>query len=233
MRKTVLGVPIDDLSHHDVVKKITSFVASKKPHHVATVNPEFLMAARNDRDFLTILQKTDLNIPDGVGLRITGIDHTLPGTDLVEALAKRGYHFYLLGARPGVAKRAGGYLQLLGATIVGAQAGPQAYQPELDKEEILKIRKSKADILLVAFGQVKQEKFIAQYLKKLEIPVAIGTGGALDYFAGVVPRAPKFLRDLGLEWLFRLIVQPSRLKRIFTAAVLFPGVYLLSRITRK
>lgn len=229
MRKIVLNIPVDDLSETEVLKKIREFVRARKPKHIATVNPEFLVAARKDPEFRIILQKTDLNIPDGFGLRLVGIEHTVTGTDLVETLAKQGYRMYLLGATPGVAKRAGNHLQLLGATIAGAQSGPQENEPTLTGEQIIKIRKSKADILIVAFGQIKQEKFIAQYLKKLEIPVAIGVGGAFDYFSGAIPRAPKILRELGLEWLFRLIVQPSRLKRIFTAVVVFPLLYTFSK----
>lgn len=226
MRKIVLEVPINDLSETEILKKIRDFVRGRKPKHIATVNPEFLIAARKDQNFKTILQTTDLNIPDGFGLRLVGIGHTVTGTDLAKSLAKQGYKLYLIGGKADIAKRAGQHLQLLGATIVGAETGPQAQNPQLTGEQILKIRKSKADILLVAFGQVKQEKFIAQYLKTLQIPVAIGVGGAFDYFSGAVPRAPKILRELGLEWLFRLIIQPRRIKRIVTAIIVFPLLYI-------
>lgn len=230
MRKIILNVPIDDLSEREILKKIAQFVRFKKPRRqIATVNPEFLVAARANTQFRLILQKSDLNIPDGFGLRLAGISHTVTGTDLVEILAKQNYRMYLIGAAPAVAKRAGNHLQLLGAKVVGTETGPNSVEPELTNEQIVKIRKTKPDILLVAFGQVKQEKFIAKYLKKLEIPVAIGVGGAFDYFSGAIPRAPKLLRELGLEWLFRLIIQPRRMKRIFTAVVVFPILYLFSK----
>lgn len=229
MRKTILNVPIDDLSETEVLKKIADFVDNRNPRQVATVNPEFLVAAHKDAEFRTILKKSDLNIPDGFGLRLAGIGHTVTGTDLIERLAKQGYRMYLLGGKPSIAKRAGHHLQILGAKIVGAEPGPDSPTPELTGEQIVRIRKTKADVLLVAFGQVKQEKFIAKHLKKLEIPVAMGVGGAFDYFSGALLRAPKILRELGLEWLFRLLIQPSRIPRIFTAVVVFPLLYTSSK----
>lgn len=229
MKKTILDIPIDDLYEQRVVKKIDEFINSRKPRHIATVNPEFLVAAARNREFRKILQRTDLNIPDGAGLKIAGIKNRVTGTDLVEKLAQNGYHFYLIGGQSGVAKKAGEHLAQNGAKIVGAIAGEYSDEPSLTQQEIKTIHSANADILLVAFGQIKQERFIARYLQKLNIPVAIGVGGAFDYFAGTVPRAPSWLRTLGLEWLFRLIVQPTRLARIYTAVVKFTLLYWFSK----
>lgn len=169
--------------------------------------------------------------------RLAIIQERVTGVDLIWKLAelseKRGYSIYLLGAGPGVAEQTALVLRtkypLL--KIVGASEGiPQLDQSrgaildidQFEKDLITQISNLKPQILLVAFGHPKQDKFIAKYKKELRIPVMIGVGGAFDFISGRRKRAPKWMRTIHLEWLFRLILEPHRLNRIITATIKFP-----------
>lgn len=229
---TLLGVRVDDVSMDEAVAQIAAFVREGSAHHVVTVNPEFVMAAQRHAAFRAILQRADLAVPDGVGLnfaaRWTGqaLRHRVPGIELCERLAElsanTGIRLFLLGAAPGVAEAAAAVLQARfpGVVIAGCFAGSP--QPEDEVEIHARIQAARPDILLVAYGAPAQDLWIARNQPLLQIPVAIGVGGTLDYLSGRVLRAPQWMRRVGLEWLFRLIRQPWRWKRIWTAVVRFP-----------
>lgn len=233
---TLLGVRIDDVSMDQAVAQIAAFARDGGTHHVVTVNPEFVMAAQRNAEFLHTLQRADLAVPDGVGLnfaaRWTGqtLGFRVPGIELCERLAAlsatSGLRLYLLGAAPGVAEAAAAVLEqrFPGVTIAGCFAGSPR---PVDEPEIHdRLRVARPDILLVAYGSPVQDLWIVRNQPLLNIPVAIGVGGALDYISGRVIRAPLWLRRLGLEWLFRLIRQPWRWKRIWTAVARFPVAVL-------
>lgn len=234
----ILDVKIDDLTFPQVMAKINLFLREKKLHQIVTVNPEFVLAAQKDKEFRKVLNSADLSIPDGFGLKIGAailnqkIGERITGVDLTWEIAKlasqKGYRLYLLGATPGVGLKAAKRLKLLypKLKIVGCYAG-KPDEPGI----INKINNSKADILLVAFGAPKQDKFIFRNSNKLKVKIAMGVGGTFDYIAGVVPRAPVWMRKLGLEWLYRLIKQPSRLGRIFRAVIIFPFKVLIYRLS--
>lgn len=232
----ILGVKIDEFSFSEVMKKITSFLNENKIHQIATVNPEFIMTAQKDVAFKNILNSTDLNIPDGFGLQCAAfykrkkIGKRLTGVDLTWEIAKlaqeKGYSVFLLGGKPGVAEMTANRLRYLyrNLKIAGTYAGSP------DEEGIIeRINSSNADILLVAFGAPKQEKFIHENKNELKCKVAMGVGGTFDYISEIVQRAPKWMQTLGLEWLYRLIRQPSRIKRIYTAVIKFPLTVIFSR----
>lgn len=212
MKKQVLGIKIDDISIQEATKIVESWLPKSDKHYIVTPNPEMVVAAGEDKEFKDILNKADLAVPDGQGLKFgSDIVCNTPGTDLMQALVKMasdwGFTIGLLGGRGGVAAEVAKRLQ-------------KKY-PKLKisfvSEEPTEIPKT--DILFVAFGHPKQEYWIYENLKNLpagrQVPVkvAMGVGGAFDYISGRVPRAPKWIRNLGLEWLFRLIVQPWRIKR--------------------
>ncbi len=232
----ILGVKIDELTFAEVMAKITLFLDEKKFHQIVTVNPEFVLTVQKDSEFKEVLNQADLNIPDGVGLKLGAwllgqkIGERLTGVDLTWELAKlanqKGYSIYFLGATTGVAEKASKKIKLLypNLKIAGCYAGTPD-EPGL----IEKINNTNADILLVAFGAPKQDKFIFNNKSNIKIKVAMGVGGTFDYIAGVVPRAPKFLRSLGLEWLYRLIRQPKRIGRIFNAVIVFPIKVFISQ----
>lgn len=198
MKKVIFGVKIDDVNMDEAVSKVHVWLQGKAKKYIVTPNPEFIMTAQDDPEFKKILNKADLSIPDGVGLKLSGrIKNTIPGTDLMERLialaAEKGFVVGLLGGMNGVAEQAAERLQ--------------------KKYPRLKIDSSSPDLLFVAFGHPKQEKWIAKNLSRFPVKVAMGVGGAFDYISGQVPRAPIRLRRIGLEWLFRLLLQPWRIKR--------------------
>lgn len=210
-------------------------------HYIVTPNPEIVIMANEDKKLKNIINNADLAIPDGVGLKLAGdIENTTPGIDVMENLVKmaaeKGFTTGFLGGRDQVAKKtseclkkkypklkvsfatSGGEVDEEGnilraqrevstKTIIISKEGSRP--PKTDSNNNL----PSTDILFVAFGPPKQEKWIAKNLAKLDVKVAMGVGGAFDYLSGRVPRAPKWIRSLGLEWLFRLIIQPWRLKR--------------------
>ncbi len=189
----------------------------------ASVNPEFIMTARRNPAFMQALDASDLNLPDGANLvraaRWLGrpLRERVAGSDLAPLLAaraaERGWRLYLLGAAEGVAAQAATSLckRFPGLKIAGVWSGSP--DPGEEEELVRRVNESGADILLVAYGAPAQDLWIARNRGKLEARVAIGVGGTLDFIAGRIPRAPLWMQHMGLEWLFRLILQPSRIKR--------------------
>lgn len=208
-----------------------SFVQSDEQHCVTTPNPEMIVAAQKNPEFMEALTRADLALPDGSGivwaLKRRGFREAarITGTDMMEALCmQRDFGpVFLLGAREGVADEAARALARKNPSlrIAGTFAGsPDATH---DAELRQKIVASGARAIFVAYGAPAQELWIARNLPHLpHVRLAMGIGGAFDFLAGRVKRAPKLLRSLHLEWLWRLILQPWRIRRIFTAVVVFP-----------
>ncbi|MFN8526375.1 MAG: WecB/TagA/CpsF family glycosyltransferase [Chloroflexota bacterium] len=220
----ILGVRVDDVTYDEAVHRIQELIASGSSHLVTTPNPEIVMAARVRPDFRDVLNRATLNIPDGVGLllaaRLRGerFREHVRGTDLVERLAavagRKGQRWFLLGADEGVAQEAATALQRRhpGLVIAGADAGsPHERDDPAVRERIS--RAGRVDVILVAYGAERQELWMARNLAALGIPVGIGVGGVFNFIAGRVPRAPVWMRRLELEWLHRLMRQPSRWRR--------------------
>lgn len=191
---------------------------------VATVNPEFVMHARRDPEFAQILESAELAVIDGSGVlwaaRRQGCElgEKVAGVDLVLRLARlcatRGWRPFLLGAQAGVAEAAAGRLaeRFPGFQAAGAYAGEAG--PAGDAEAVRRIQAARPDLLLVAYGHSRQERWIARNREQLPVPVAIGVGGAFDFASGRLRRAPAWMRRLHLEWLFRLMLQPWRARRM-------------------
>jgi N-acetylglucosaminyldiphosphoundecaprenol N-acetyl-beta-D-mannosaminyltransferase len=183
------------------------------------------------------LQEADLATADGMplvwGARLLGVslESRVAGADLVPALAGRaaqkGYKLYFLGAAPGIADRAAQIFQerYPGLQIVGVSSPPYSSVLEMDTSILDDIRAAQPDILLVAFGNPKQEKWIGMYRRQLKVPVMIGIGGTLDLIAGDKKRAPLWMQRFGLEWLFRLIQEPGRLWRRYVVDLLVFGTF--------
>ena len=236
MRQTVqvLGVEVDAVTLGQAVSMVGQAIDARRGHggptfQVATVNPEFVMHARRDREFREILRGASLRTPDGVGLILASriLGHPLParvaGVELVEAVARaaaeRGDRLFLLGAAPGVAEAAATRLGTLapGVQVTGTFSGDASEAG--DAESLSRIREAEADIILVAFGAPAQERWARRNLDVSGAAVAIGVGGTFDYLAGRVRRAPAIMRRIGLEWLFRLIRQPWRARRMVVLPV--------------
>ncbi len=236
----ILGVRIDDLSITESLEMVEGWISKGGSHKIYTPNPEFLVKAYEDPSFKKILNASDLNIPDGRGLRLTGaIKNTTTGIDLMEALCKlsaeKGFTIGLLGGKEGVAEKTSECLKkrypnlkityVDSGSVIPAKAGIQNVSGSPIK---LGMTITETDILFVALGMGKQERWIEENIGKYKIHVMMGVGGSFDYISGRVQRAPKIIRSLGFEWLFRLILQPWRLKRQLK---LLKYLYLL--ITRK
>lgn len=232
----ILGVHVNKYTMDEAVNKASSLLESDSMSMIFTPNSEILLYASNNPEFASVLNSADMIIPDGIGVvygaKILGspLPERVAGYDLVcnlfPVMAKKGQSVYLLGAKPGVAELAAKNLseKYPGLVIAGTHDG---YFKE-DDEVIESINNASPDFLMVCLGFPKQENWIYKNRGKLNARLAIGAGGCLDVFAGTVQRAPEFYCKHGLEWLYRLIKQPSRFVRMlalpkFGLKVLFKG----------
>lgn len=242
-RHSVLSVAIDDLSDAELSERLDVWVRSDAPAKViVTPNPEFLLLARRDATFRDRLNRADLSLPDGVGLRFavaaltdnrlahrhTGVDTLV---EIARICARSGKTLVLFGGDPGVAALAA---QTLAADIPGARV--IGIDPGRVNEEAFAMDRwvdvlDRAAVIAVGLGQGKQERVMdilraAAPANFPELRVLIGVGGAFDMFAGTKRRAPQSVRRIGLEWLWRLAIEPSRWRRIFAAFLVFPAVVI-------
>jgi N-acetylglucosaminyldiphosphoundecaprenol N-acetyl-beta-D-mannosaminyltransferase len=219
----ILDIPVHDVTMAETLDAIGQFIDMHTPHQICTINPEFIMAAQNDLEFRQILNRSALNLPDGIGVvwaaKQAGftLRERVAGSDLIYQLADRaartGWKIFLLGAAEGVADQAAVKLQSMypAVNIVGAWAGSP--HPAADDEAVQRIRAAEADIVLVAYGAPKQDKWIDRNLMRTGASVAIGMGGSFDFVVGTQRRAPQWVRRLNLEWLYRLVREPWRWRR--------------------
>lgn len=241
----ILGVRIDPLRRIELEAILAGFLVDGKSHLITTPNPEMLVAAHRDGTLRSILNTADLNLPDGVGLglmarlygetvpeRVTGVDLV---TELVRAAASHNRTVYLVGGRAHVADAAAKVLrsqvpqvQIFGFDSV-AEWNSRTWV--MDPNVAAHIRDVRPDILIITAGHGKQERWLAEHLGEFpSVKIAVGVGGALDFIAGIETRAPKALQRAGFEWLWRLLWEPKRFRRIMTAVVVFPWFVLRERL---
>lgn len=220
----ILGVPIDDVSTDEAVELIERMMLSGQPHYFATANVDFLVQAQRDPELHRILLEADLVVCDGAPVlwasRRLGrpLRERVAGADLVPRLlavaARHRLRVFLLGASPASAAAAAARLQreFPGLAAVEHYSPPFAPLLEMDHDDIARrVRAARPDLLLVAFGCPKQEKWIAMHGRALGVPVAAGIGASIDFLSGLMRRAPLWMQRVGLEWLFRLAQEPRRL----------------------
>jgi N-acetylglucosaminyldiphosphoundecaprenol N-acetyl-beta-D-mannosaminyltransferase len=222
----ILGVPVDNMTMEGVLESVEAMIAKGGFHQIATANADFLIKSIHDDELQEVLCRCDLVLADGMPLvwasRLmnTGLKERVAGSDLVPLLvelsARRGYRLFLLGADEESSVRAAEWMKekYPGVRIVGRYS--PMYQPleEMDHEDILsRIEEAQPDILLVAFGNPKQEKWLAMHRSRLNVPVCIGVGASLDFLSGRVSRAPMWMQRFGMEWLYRTTQEPSRLAK--------------------
>jgi N-acetylglucosaminyldiphosphoundecaprenol N-acetyl-beta-D-mannosaminyltransferase len=243
----ILNVQINTEKKTVILDNVCDLLRDGKQHYLVTPNPEMVMHSKKDPEFLKIINNADLKLPDGTGLkiasyltkdrikqRIMGVDFIL---DLCDTAQKNSYSVFFLGGENNVAEQTANVLQkkISNLKISGFDNGGKISKEGIlqDNHILDKINKLKPDILLVAFGFPKQEKFIAHYLPQMHsIKLAIGVGGAFDFLSGKIKRAPKLLKKFGFEWAWRLAVEPKRFKRIYTAVIIFPLNFLWWRMRR-
>lgn len=223
-RVNVAGVPVDTVDMPAAISRLRAALAGQRLFQVSTVNLDFVVRAQHDLEVRRILQSSDLNIADGAPVvwlgRLLGADMPgrVAGADLVPALlgeaAKTGARIFLLGGEGGVAADAGARLRELypGLVVAGTYEPPRAAIENMDNVKILAlIHEAKPDLLMVALGHPKQEKWIDLHRERLPVSVAIGVGCVFDLIAGRSRRAPRWMQDRGLEWAYRVVREPRRL----------------------
>lgn len=220
----ILGIPVDHVTMGGALSVFRTLLKTQGTSLIVTPNSEIVVNAAKDPMLKALIGSADLVIPDGIGLvyasrilkqplseRVTGIDFT---DAALGVLAEQGKSVFFFGAKPGVAAAAAQNkaAQIPGLKIAGTRHG--YFREEEEPDIVREMNASGADFLCVALGSPKQELFIARHRAQLKASVAIGIGGSLDVWAGVLERAPDFYRKYGLEWLFRLRQEPSRIKRV-------------------
>jgi N-acetylglucosaminyldiphosphoundecaprenol N-acetyl-beta-D-mannosaminyltransferase len=223
-RLNIFGVPIDRVTMKQAVEILKNFLQEDRLHIVATPNAEIVMMAQKDKEYMEILNNTDLNVPDGSGIvfaskvfknplseRVAGFDLMM---EFIKDISSRNIKIYLLGSAPQIAEQARVNLEKLypSVKIVGTHHG--YFTDEEENKIIEEINNKGTEVLFVALGAPKQEKWIYKNRNKLKVKIAMGVGGSFDVIAGKAKRAPYLYRKLGLEWLYRLIKEPWRYKRM-------------------
>lgn len=222
MRIDVLGVGFDNVNMEQAVERAAGMIEEGAFHYAVTPNAEFVQRAEKDEQFRAALNGADLVLTDGIGVvyaaKILGtpLQERVPGCDFAAALcgwmAENEKKLFLLGAKPGVAEQAAQNLMQAhpGLKVCGTHDG---YFTE-DAPVVDAIRLAGADVVFVCLGAPKQENWMIQHGPETGASFLIGLGGSLDVFAGTVKRAPEIWQKLGLEWLYRLLKQPSRIGRM-------------------
>lgn len=241
---SIMGVRIDNKSMDEVVKIVEDKLFKKEKYIIYTPNTEIIMICQKDKEFLNYMNKSDINIPDGIGLiyaskiknhplkeKVAGFDLSMK---LLELANKNRLKLYAVGGKPGVAKEALKKVQedypnikIAGSHhgyFKGAHLGQGGNEEELSVVD--EINNANPDILFVGFGAKKQEQWIEYNKDKLNAKIIIGNGGTIDVLAGNVKRAPDIYIKLGLEWFYRLIKEPQRISRQAVLPVFMAKVIL-------
>jgi N-acetylglucosaminyldiphosphoundecaprenol N-acetyl-beta-D-mannosaminyltransferase len=219
----VLGVRVDNLTMDETLARVVGAARKGETLRAAFVNTDCLNQSVGSDEYRRNLDGADLVLADGIGIRLagrilgTGVRANVNGTDLFPMLCERavreGLSIFLLGARPGVAEAVADTMQksMPRLKIAGFRDG--YWSREQEDEIVAEVAASRADILLVALGAPRQDLWIARHHDRLRVPVALGVGGLFDFYSGRIPRAPLWLRELGLEWIWRLFQEPGRMWR--------------------
>lgn len=242
MRETIkiLGVEIDNITLEEAGEITKNLIenSQKSCEIIVAPNVEFVMRAQKDREFFDILNSAKLATPDSVGIEIGAkfqkkpLKQRIPGQayfrKVLEVGEKEGWTFYFLGGKGDTVQRTIENVKKIypKAQIIGSHEG--FFEENSEEEVISQINRLEPNVLFVAMGAPAQEKWIATHKHELKVDVAAGQGGTFDYEAGNIKRAPKWIQKYGIEWLWRLILQPSRIGRM----VVLP-IYLIKIIFTK
>lgn len=250
MTHELFGVRIDDISNEDLAHLMSLWLCGEGSHVIVTPNAEFLLIARRNEKFMNLLNRSDLAIPDSVSLQYAiaaltreTLRHRQPGVDLLlflcQIASETHYRVLFLGGSPGSAVQASSVVREHhpGLDVIGYDPGVifldgvDQGRGEVIERLVAAVRERSPNIVAVGLGHVKQEDVIFQ-LKDLcpSVKIWIGVGGAFEMISGQKPRAPASLSRLGLEWLWRLWIEPKRWRRIMRASMIFPAIVAFDTI---
>ena len=221
----ILGVPINSVTMEGAIEQMERLIREGKPSYVVTPNVDVLVQLQTDREFKRIYDGAALVVPDGMPLlwaaRLLGakFKEKVSGSDLFVEFcaraAKKGYRLFFLGAMPGVAAKAAEVLtrRFPGLQVVGTYSPSFGFEKNNEECELIvqKIKDAKPDVLFVGLGSPKQEKWTDRFKDRHRVPVSVMVGISFDYVAGTVKRAPRWMQNAGLEWSWRLAMEPKRL----------------------
>ncbi|MCB8642191.1 MULTISPECIES: WecB/TagA/CpsF family glycosyltransferase [unclassified Holdemanella] len=226
-RMRLMNTEIDNLTMDETLDAIDSLIKEDNCSYVVTPNVDHIVQLEKDEELKRVYENASLILTDGKPLiwisnwYKTPIKEKISGSDLFprvcELAAKKGYTMYLLGAAEGVADKAAKNLmdKYKGLNIVGTYSPPFGF--EKDKVELKKIERQiqevHPDILIVGLGCPKQEKYMYHHCKELDVPISFGLGASIDFEAGNIKRAPRWMSEHGLEWLYRITQDPKRLAK--------------------
>ncbi len=246
---TILNIRVNSTSTAQVLRLIRYFLANRHKFYIVTPNPELVLMAQKDSYLKDALNDADIAVPDGVGLDIASRFlfgkplNIIPGRklflDLIELANQKGWRVFLLGGESDEAQKATeniklnykrvSILSLPGPNLTEAAESASEVDRNLEKETFSLINEFRPQLLFVAFGNPKQEIWLHKNINKLDIGGAMAVGGTFRYLAGYSKLPPKWMEKVGLEWLWRAVTEPRRLKRIIRAAIYFPLQIVLER----
>lgn len=243
----ILGVKVSGITRVQVLNFVRTSLKKKRKFFITTPNPEIIVAAQKDRELLAALNSADIALPDGAGLKLAAkIKTRITGREMLESLLllanSKKLKVYLLGASRQVNTAAVALIKKIYPDIKIAGSGDIYINKDgySDKENDIEkhivilrdIDNFRPHLLFVAFGAPKQEKWVYHNLGKLNVGGVMVVGGSLDYFTGKAKLPPNWVARTGLEWLWRVIFEPRRIKRIFNAVVVFPWLLLKDKLLR-
>jgi N-acetylglucosaminyldiphosphoundecaprenol N-acetyl-beta-D-mannosaminyltransferase len=220
---TLLGIPISNVTTERALEIIWDHMDNSSPSEIHFVNAHCINVAAKNSVYQSILQNSKAIFPDGSGIRKAGatLNHPIVdnvnGTDLFPLLcnecAKSNKKIYLLGGKPEVAEKSAQWANEYVDSEIIAGSHDGFFTEEQTQEILNEINESKADLLLVGMGVPRQELWIHEHLSAIQVGVVMGVGGLFDYYSGTIPRSPSFMRKLGIEWVWRLMMEPKRMWR--------------------
>ena len=241
----IMGINVNSTHTSELLARVAKKISDNVKFYVVTPNPELILMAQTNQMLKNALNGADLAIPDGVGLKLAIPDlNIIKGRELflhlIKLAIKKNWKMFLLGGLGDEAELAAGRLKAENSKLkIRTFAGPRlddnaepvtTTDRKLQREATDKINKFAPALLFVAFGNPKQEIWVYKNYSKLDIGGAMAVGGAFRYIAGLAALPPKWMAGLGLEWLWRLMTEPTRIGRIWNATVVFPFKVLLSKV---
>lgn len=237
-RIQLMGISIDNLTMAEAVEAMIAQAQGNSPSQVCFVNADCINIAFRDAAYTSVLAASEMVLADGIGVRLAGkilnrnIRQNVNGTDLLPELCaaaeRAGLSFYLVGGRPGVAELVAEWMRTTYPRLRVGGWRDGYFRPDDVPAVLAGIRDSGAEILLVAMGAPKQEKWLREHLAESGATLGIGVGGLFDFYSGRIPRAPMWMREVGMEWFYRFLQEPSRMWRRYMVG----NVVFLTRALR-